>query len=135
MLRPRWARSRTREGRRSKLEDSIAHSLEARGVDPSCYESVRIKYRIDRETSYTPDFPLPNGVIVEAKGYFSPADRAKHLLIQQQHPDLDIRLVFTNPNTKLSKTSKTTYAEWCVKHHFKFAAKDIPSEWLKEPKQ
>ena len=34
------------------------------------------------------------------------------MLIQQQFPDIDIRFVFSNMNTKLYKGSKT-YARWC----------------------
>lgn len=113
-------------------EDRIAASLAARGVDPACYETLRVEYTDTRKNYYRPDFPLPNGVIVEYKGYFKSEDRAKHLLIREQRPDLDIRFVFSNPNTKLSKDSKTTYAGWCVKHAFKYAAKDVPDEWLKE---
>jgi hypothetical protein len=130
---PKWARKRTRAGRRSKFEDSIAESLARRGCSAE-YENVRLAYVDTRKTTYTPDFHLPNGIHVEAKGYFTSADRAKHLLVRDQHPYLDIRFVFSNPNTKLSKDSKTTYAGWCVKHAFKYAAKDVPDEWLKETK-
>ena len=81
---------------------------------------------------YTPDFILPNGIIVESKGLFEVADRQKHLYIKQQYPNLDIRFVFTNPNTKIYKGSKTTYADWCSKNGFQYAKKLIPLGWLKE---
>jgi len=61
---------------------------------------------------------------------FTPTDRRKHILIQKQHPELDIRFVFTNSNKKLNKKSKTTYAKWCEKHEFLYATKVIPKEWL-----
>lgn len=111
----------------------------AQQIDIACsgdvrYEKRRIKY--DGPTlSYTPDFELPNGIIIEGKGYFTPADRTKHLLVQQQHPQLDIRFVFSNPNTRLSSTSQTTYAAWCDKHGFRYAAKTIPLSWFKEKKK
>jgi hypothetical protein len=77
------------------------------------------------------DFELPNGIIIEVKGWFKPADRTKHLSIKKQHPDLDIRFLFDNANKRLSKTSRTTYAQWCQKHGFKYAEKTIPKEWTR----
>ncbi|MBZ5882545.1 endonuclease I, partial [Escherichia coli] len=59
-------------------------------------------------------------------------DRQKHLLINAQHPELDIRFVFSNPKARISKTSQTTYADWCERHGFKYAAKVIPQEWIDE---
>ena len=43
---------------------------------------------------YKPDFVLNNGIIIEAKGWFKARDRVKHLLIQEQYPELDIRFCF-----------------------------------------
>ena len=81
---------------------------------------------------YTPDFIFPNGIIIETKGRFVAADRRKHLEIQKQHPEKDIRFVFSNAKNKLNKGSKTTYAMWCEQKGFKWAEKSIPEEWIKE---
>ena len=83
--------------------------------------------------TYTPDFILRNGIIIEAKGIFDTADRQKHILIKQQYPHLDIRFIFSSPTHKLYKGSKTTYADWCKKHGFLYAAKLIPAAWFREP--
>lgn len=72
---------------------------------------------------------------MESKGIFDTADRQKHLYIKKQYPHLDIRFVFDNPNGKIYKGSKTTYADWCRKYGFQFAKKLIPAEWLKEPRR
>lgn len=120
-----------RQGFRSGLEAKIQGHLQSQGV-PFEYESFRIPY-IDKPHTYTPDFLLANGIVVETKGYFTSADRAKHLLVKQQHPDIEIRFVFTRSKTKLSKTSKTTYAAWCAKHGFQYADTSIPPAWLIEP--
>lgn len=121
-----------REGFRSGLEEDLAAQLQAAGV-PYTYEELTLRYTKPATPSrYTPDFVLPNGIIIETKGRFLPADRKKHLLIQQQHPELDIRFVFTRSAAKLSKTSKTTYANWCEKHGFLYADKAVPQEWLEE---
>ena len=117
---------------RSGLEEAIAKQLADAGVT-SAYEGYQIKYVIPAsDHTYTPDFPLPNGIIVESKGLFEPDDRQKHLLIKKQYPNLDIRFVFSNPNQKLYKGSPTSYAKWCEKNGFLFAKKFIPVEWLKE---
>lgn len=81
---------------------------------------------------YTPDFVLPNGIIIEAKGLFETDDRQKHLLVKKQYPHLEIRFVFSNPNTKIYKGSKTTYAAWCEKHGYMYAKGFIPDEWLSD---
>lgn len=123
------------EGYRSGLEEKLAIQLSQAGVE-CAYESMTIPYeKPASKHKYTPDFPLPNGIIIESKGRFVTADRAKHLLVKKQHPHLDIRFVFSNSKSRISKTSKTTYAAWCEKYGFKYADKLIPEAWLLEPKQ
>jgi len=119
-------------GYRSGLEQKIADQLDKLKEDYT-YEELTLQY-IKPETNhrYTPDFVLANGIIIESKGRFVSEDRKKHLLIQEQYPDLDIRFVFTNPNGKLYKGAKSTYADWCDKHGFKYATKLIPTEWIEE---
>jgi hypothetical protein len=118
-------------GFRSGLEVKVAEQLSQSGVSVE-YETTKIKYVVPESIhTYTPDFVLPNGIVVETKGRFTLPDRKKHLLIQKQHPDKDIRFVFTNSNNKISKGSKTSYADWCRKNGFKFSDKKVPDEWLK----
>lgn len=123
-------RSALRAGFRSGLEQDNAAFLRKNNV-PFTYEQDRIKY-ISKPKTYTPDFVLGNGIIVETKGRFMPSDRTKHLLIKEQHPELDVRFVFSNSKTKLSKRSKTTYGDWCDKHGFPYADQMIPLSWTKE---
>lgn len=120
------------EGYRSGLEETIAEDLTSKGVGYK-YEELVIGY-IDPEKNrkYTPDFELSNGIIVESKGRFLTSDRQKHLLIKKQSPHLDIRFVFSNSKTKLSKISKTTYSMWCEKNGFLYADKRVPQEWIEE---
>ena len=121
------------EGYRSGLEDKVADQLRSLSV-PVCYEATKIKYTPPLKTrTYCPDFVLPNGIIIETKGRFVTADRQKHKCIMAEHPMLDIRFVFSNPNQRISKTSKTTYAKWCEDHGFVYAAKLVPKDWLAEP--
>lgn len=120
-------------GYRSGLEDAVADQLRANGVAFE-YESRLVRYvKPARNSKYTPDFILPNGIVIETKGRFVTADRQKHLLILDQHPNLDIRFVFSNPNTRISKQSPTTYAMWCDRHGFTYAKQRIPTAWIEEP--
>lgn len=118
-------------GYRSGLEEQTAKDLKKREV-PFSYEERKIKWLDSKIRTYTPDFELPNGVIVETKGRFVAADRRKHLEIKKQFGDkYDIRFVFTNSRAKLYKGAKSSYADWCNKHGFLYADKTIPEEWLK----
>jgi len=119
-----------KNGYRSGLEEVIDNTLKQHSVDGE-YEKHKIKYtKPATEHTYTPDFRLPNGIFIETKGRFVTEDRKKHILIKKQHPELDIRFVFQNSKNKIRKGSPTTYADWCIKHGFKYADKTIPQEWL-----
>ena len=120
-----------KNGYRSGLEEKIAKQLDEAGVQYH-YETIKVPYDLAETRKYTVDFQLTNGIIVETKGLFKTEDRKKHLLIQKQHPELDIRFVFSNARAKLYKGSKTTYAMWCEQYNFKWADKVIPTEWIKE---
>jgi hypothetical protein len=120
-------------GYRSGLEEKIAAELKAAGID-AAYEAVTLRYEKPAKMHrYTPDFVLPNGIIIETKGRFVTEDRTKHRLIREQYPDLDIRFVFSNPNTKIGKKSATTYGLWCQRLGIPYATKSIPEAWLREP--
>lgn len=132
----KYAGRGTRTGSfRSGLEDKVSKQLEAKNIKFD-YERWRIPYVVPSSNHhYTPDFLLPNGIFIETKGLWDSDDRKKHLLIREQHPDLDIRLVFSSSRSKIYKGSPTSYAEWCEKHNILFADKLIPVDWLKEPKK
>jgi len=122
-----------KEGYRSGLEEKVSAQLQQLGVDFT-YEKGVLKYTpTAKATRYTPDFILPNGIIIETKGRFVSKDRTKHKDIKSQYPQLDIRFVFSNPNQKIGKRSKTTYAMWCDQFNFLYAGKEIPQEWIREP--
>lgn len=119
-------------GYRSGLEVQIAAQLKAAGIDAD-YEKLKVPYTVPESLhKYTPDWKLPNGIIIESKGRFVTADRKKHILLKEQHPTMDLRFVFSRSKTPISKGSKTTYADWCDKNGFKYADKLIPPEWLTE---
>ena len=113
---------------RSGLEERVADLLVELGVKYE-YESTRVPYVIQH--NYTPDFILPNGVWLEAKGYWDSKDRKKIKSVIQQNPDIDLRMVFQAPFNTISKKSKTTYAQWCDKLSIKWTSfATIPIDWL-----
>lgn len=117
---------------RSRFEARVAASLEAHGCAYE-YETFKVEYEVPaRRAKYLPDFRLPNGIIIEAKGRFEAKDRAKHLWIKAQNPDLDIRFCFQNANNRLYRGSPTTYAMWCGKYGFTYCEKEVPLSWIKE---
>lgn len=126
---------------RSKFEGEVAKVLKG---SYARYEPFMISYV--KVHTYKPDWILPNGIILEAKGRFKSEDRAKHLLIKEQHPDLDIRFIFKF-NNKLYKSSKTRYSDWCKQYGYKYAFQRLPKKsklplmrnelkkWIKEKKK
>jgi hypothetical protein len=116
-------RAARKYGYRSGLELKVSDYLKELKID-FLYEAVKIEWEDLAYRTYTPDFVLSNGIIIETKGQFTAADRRKHLAIKRQHPKLDIR--------KLRKGAKSTYGEWCIKYGFRYYDRIIPEEWLKE---
>ena len=116
---------------RSGLEEEAAAFLKSRQKKVE-YEKRKLEWEDLKYRTYTPDFELDNGIIIETKGIFSPADRRKHVEIQRQHPTLDIRFVFSNANAKLYKGAKSRYCDWCEQKGFKWAHRVIPEGWLLE---
>ena len=131
---------------RSGLEESICEELDSKGIVYK-YEPVegKIPYTVPESYhTYTPDFILTTKtgkkLIVESKGIWDYEDRKKHLLIKQQHPDLDIRFVFSRSKSRIRKGSATTYGDICEGRGrppfkgvtWKYADKAIPEEWLEE---
>ena len=118
-------------GYRSGLELKTAKYLDDLLIKYK-YEKVKIEWEDLTYRTYTPDFVLYNGIIIETKGMFTTADRKKHLAIKKQHPQLDIRFVFENSNRRLRKGAKTRYYQWCNRYDFDYYDRIIPEEWLKE---
>jgi hypothetical protein len=124
-------------GYKSGLEQTVAEQIKSTEYDLK-YETEIINYIVpERKAKYTPDFVFikrnGNFMFIETKGRWTTADRQKMKHVLASNPGVDIRMVFQNPNQRLSKTSKTTYAEFALKLGIQHVAKkDIPAEWLSE---
>lgn len=117
---------------RSKFEESIWNAAK-RSRRSLKHEPFFIPYVI--KGSYLPDFTLPNGIIVEAKGYLDAAACRKMKAVKASNPYLDIRFVFQNANGKRNKRAKLKNWEWAEKHGFPWAEGTIPLSWFKEKKK
>ena len=121
--------------RRSKLELKFEEIIKEFDVAYD-YEVTKIPYTIPESNhNYTVDWTFINGLLVETKGYLSDhKERYKYVLLKQQHPDLDLRFVFDNPN-KLCGGTKMTHSKWAEKYGFKYCSiKDVDQiqQWVKE---
>ncbi len=116
---------------RSSLEQKVSDLLPT--VE---YETDKIAYTVPASKhKYTPDFKLRENDFIEVKGRLLASERKKHLLIQEQHPEITIRFFFDKSQNKLYKGSPTTYAMWCEKNGFEWTdiRKGLPKEWLVTP--
>lgn len=125
---------------RNKLERSAGAQLIEAGI-PFCYEGEWIKYIVpEREAKYLPDFrPKGSHIIIETKGWFGrdgARQRQKLILLKEQHPELDFRILFQDANKTIYKDSPTTYAKWAGDHGFHWATGGIiPKSWLVDIKK
>jgi len=78
------------------------------------YEPDRLDYTIVHK--YTPDWKLTENTYFETKGRWISSDRSKIRAVLKQNPSVQIVMIFQNPKLKLSKSSKTTYSDFCDKH-------------------
>jgi len=130
---------------RSKFEHRLALSLEERGVKYG-YEQEEWEYytkvqggicadcdgtHIRKRRWYTPDFFLPNGIVIEAKGQFTASNRVTLKAVREAQDSVDLRLVFM-ANNRISKNSTTTYTDWADQFGFKWSLGRIPDSWLSE---
>lgn len=136
---------------RSGLERDAAAKLTQAGV-PFDFEGQWIRYVVpEREAKYLPDFSFKGcPIILEPKGRFGGAipggkfrvstkdaavkERQKFVLLREQHPELDIRFIFSRASTPIYKGSPTSYGKWATDHGFLWAEKVVPDAWIEEIK-
>lgn len=117
---------------RNKFEVKLWNSLKPTGR--AKYEAEKLDYKLF--CTYLPDFTLiakdGHKIFIEGKGKFDATARRKMRAVKDQHPEIDIRIVFYNASAKMRKGSNTTNAEWAAKNGFECADSNIPKKWLKE---
>ena len=119
---------RQTDGFRSGFESKVAKDLTNNGV---YWEYEQRKFDLVIPRSYTPDFVLGNGVVLEVKGYFDAEDRRLIKLFREQHPDVDLRMVLQKPYQKLQKGGRMDYAGWCEKYNVPWCeGPSLPQDWV-----
>lgn len=113
-------------GHRSQLETDVENSLVAHGFTPE-YEVERFSYVLHRK--YAPDFRV-GGVYVEVKGWWPSNERSKFLAVILNNPTIPIFVALQKPHQKISRTSKTSYAQWCDKHGIAWCPIPIPPDFV-----
>lgn len=104
------------------------------------YESERFDYTTQH--TYLPDFKITTRrgkvIFIETKGNgraFDHSVRVKMIAVKEQHPDIDLRILFYSDGKigpKRKDGSFLKQSDWATKHGFTFAIRDIPEEWLNE---
>lgn len=112
------------------MELQIAELLKSRKVKFS-YETLKIKYVVpSRVATYTPDFILADGRILEIKGRLTAADRKKLVAVKEENPSINIVLVFQRPRNTIYKGSSTTCEEWAIGAGFECIDVKELENWL-----
>lgn len=104
------------------------------------YESERLEY--ETRHTYLPDFKIRTragkDIYIETKGNgraFDSAVRVKMIAVKEQHPEIDLRIVFYSDGKigpKRKDGSFLKQSDWATKYSFKFAIREVPEEWLNE---
>ena len=126
---------------RSKLEAKVAAQLPKYKYELRSFTWYEKKPRavckacgskeIYQQRSYTPDFFLPNNIIIEVKGRLTSHSRKILIGTRLANPDIDLRIIF-DKNNRLYKGAKTRYAEWAEKNNFEYSLKgEVPKKWIK----
>lgn len=122
-------------GHRSGFEQSGQLILQSAGVGFEYEPKDKKLTYVKPETThkYLPDYIIKtNGYHFEFKGLFTATDRKKILYVIEQNPSVKLIMVFQQPNKKLSKASKTTYAMWCDKNNIRWCTLDMIVDIAKE---
>ncbi|MDA5241147.1 endodeoxyribonuclease [Agrobacterium sp. MAFF310724] len=98
---------------RNKFEERISKSHHIPAT--ATYESHTLPYTIT--SNYLPDWiDHTTRTIYETKGFWRATDRKKIKAIKEQYPGWRIVMIFYDSTKRITKSSKTTYAQWCDKN-------------------
>jgi hypothetical protein len=119
---------------KSKLEEKVWATLK-REYPTVKYEPQKFKFiQPEIERTYIPDFKTGRtNIFLEAKGKLDLETRKKMVWFKQSNPSIRIIFLFQNPDNKITKRSKTTYAMWATDNGFEWL--DFRKDWLRAYKQ
>jgi len=119
---------------KSKLEEKVWATLK-REYPSVKYEPNKFKFiQPEIERTYIPDFKTGrSNIFLEAKGKLDLETRKKMIWFRDSNPTIRIIFLFQNPDNKITKRSKTTYAMWATDNGFEWL--DFRKDWLNAYKQ
>ena len=119
---------------KSKLEEKVWATLK-REYPSVKYEPNKFKFiQPEIERTYIPDFKTGrSNIFLEAKGKLDLETRKKMIWFRDSNPNIRIIFLFQNPDNKITKRSKTTYAMWATDNGFEWL--DFRKDWLNAYKQ
>lgn len=119
---------------KSKLEEKVWAVLK-KEFSAVKYEPQRFKFiQPEVERTYIPDFKTGrSNIFIEAKGKLDLETRKKMVWFRDSNPTVRIIFLFMNPDNKITKRSKTTYAMWATDNGFEWL--DFRKDWLNAYKQ
>lgn len=104
------------------------------------YEVEKFEYTTNH--TYLPDFKIETKsgkiIYIETKGNgrsFDNSVRQKMIAVRNQHPDIDLRIVFFSDGKIGPKRKDNSYlkqSDWAIKNKFIFAIREVPEEWVNE---
>jgi hypothetical protein len=135
---------------RSLSERRVADSLKLKGIKYQ-YEVNRFEYFLRGRNKvicpncgpisglvrreYLPDFELSNGLFIEVKGRLTSKDRTKLAAVKQQHPGINLCILFDSnryvEGSRKTGTDRKRYGDWANRVGIPWAVQDVPEEWLK----
>ena len=126
-VKPHWASDIKRVGAfRCQLEADVAASLKELGHEYG-YEATKLDYVTHHK--YIADFTIGD-VLIEVKGFWPAEQRAKIRLLIKCNPGIKLFVALRNPNTKVNKNSRLTYADWCRRYSIPWCPIPIEKEFL-----
>jgi len=119
---------------KSKLEEKVWAVLK-KNFPSAKYEPNKFKFiQPEIERTYIPDFKTGrSNIFLEAKGKLDLETRKKMIWFRDSNPTIRIIFLFQNPDNKITKRSKTTYAMWATDNGFEWL--DFRKDWLNAYKQ
>lgn len=119
---------------KSKLEEKV-WSILKKHFPSVKYEPQKYKFiQPEIERTYIPDFKTGrSNLYIEAKGKLDLETRKKMIWFRDSNPGIRVIFLFMNPDNKITKRSKTTYAMWATDNGFEWL--DFRKDWLNAYKQ
>lgn len=110
--------SRCKKGKRPDLGGTFFRSSwEANYARILNHQGVRWQYepetfQVGESETYTPDFKLEDGTLVEIKGWWTESGKRKVNLFQSKYPTMKLEIVTRKEYTALSKTYRNLITNW-----------------------